>query len=287
MQQSDRQRIEDVIKSNTEKVSVAELAKRNRSVRVISGEKTLALIEAIVDRVIAQRSGEMAAGERAQIVKEAEERIRTASLLQNQTENLVNQLQTEVKKLRGQIKHLMERDKELVGALRRREKRLGRMRETIHSYDAEITRLAKQIQHDAKLIARLEAQEPAAPPAEVDSLRAEITELKSFLVERDQKAGSELEGRFKENLDQTLDKISRTLEAATARPIDSHIEATDVLVAKVFDDEGEMDTNLGRLDVRVSSAEKVSDTLDRLRRLRAKALDGDDEETSEGEEAST
>ena len=255
--------------------------------RVISGEKTIGLIEAIVDRVIAQRSGEMAAGERAQVVKEAEERIRTASLLQNQTENLVGQLQTEVKKLRGQMRHLLTRDKELVNALKRREKRLGRMRETIVSYDAEIVRLAHQVKHDAKLVARFEAAQAAEgvrETAEIEGLRAEMAELKSFLLERDQKAGSDLEGRFKDNLDETLQKITRTLEAATARPIDSSIEATDVLVAQVFDDEAEMESNLDSLDVRVSSAESVSDTLDRLRRLRAKALNDEDEDEDEGED---
>lgn len=274
MQQDDRHRIEDLIRRNTEKVPVGELAARgNRHVRVISGQKTLSLIEAIVDRVIAQRADELAGAERERIVREAEERIRTSSLLQGQTEDLVGRLQEELTVAR-------QRDKELVGALRRREKRLARMRETILSYDQEFQRLASRTKADAALIERLQANQVQEDPG----LRAEVAELKQFLMEREKKAGAHLEGRFQENLDRTLDKISKTLHAATARPLDHAIEATDILIAQVFDDEERMESNLGRLDVRVSSAQTVSGSLERLKRMRAEAL-GPDEE-SDGDAAS-
>jgi hypothetical protein len=83
-------------------------------------------------------------------------------------------------------------------------------------------------------------------------------------------------------MDQTLDKISRTLNAATARPIDSRIEATEALVARLFDRESEMESNLGALDVSVTTAEDgIAKSLERLRRLRG---DFDEDVEDEGVE---
>lgn len=59
-----------------------------------------------------------------------------------------------------------------------------------------------------------------------------------------------LETTFKGALEQALDKITRTMERATARPIEMTGEATDVLLAKMFDvPDGEMTSNLDQLDV--------------------------------------
>jgi enamine deaminase RidA (YjgF/YER057c/UK114 family) len=59
-----------------------------------------------------------------------------------------------------------------------------------------------------------------------------------------------LETNFKGALEQALDKITRTMERATARPIEMNGEATDVLVARMFDvPEHELSSNLDQLDV--------------------------------------
>jgi hypothetical protein len=54
------------------------------------------------------------------------------------------------------------------------------------------------------------------------------------------------------------------------------------MIARIFDRAGEMDTNLSRLDVEVSTAQAgIDQSLARLKRLREQALgDGDAEEAA-------
>jgi hypothetical protein len=88
-----------------------------------------------------------------------------------------------------------------------------------------------------------------------------------------------MEKRFEAGLQKTLDKVSKTLHLATARPEDRPVEATDAMLARIFDRAEEMDTNLSRLDVEVSTARAgIEDSLDRLKRLREQALGDDDPE---------
>jgi hypothetical protein len=78
-----------------------------------------------------------------------------------------------------------------------------------------------------------------------------------------------LESTFKGALEQALDKITRTMERATARPIEMTGEATDVLLAKMFDvPDGEMTSNLDQLDVeqRTSKA-KIAGSVGRLKEM--------------------
>src|SRR6185295_10022956 len=59
-----------------------------------------------------------------------------------------------------------------------------------------------------------------------------------------------LETTFRGALEQALDKIERTMHRATARPIEMTGEATDVVLAKMFDvPDGQMTSNLDQLDV--------------------------------------
>ena len=60
------------------------------------------------------------------------------------------------------------------------------------------------------------------------------------------------------------------MEAATAKPIDVRIEATDVLVDKLFDtDDTELRSNLEHLDVEVKTSKAgIGGNLARLKALR-------------------
>ena len=88
------------------------------------------------------------------------------------------------------------------------------------------------------------------------------------LNERDE----QLEGRFSFQMDQTLDEISRALRVATMKPVDVEVEATDVLVDRIFDQESEMKTNLGILAVEErTSGNGIKGHLARLREARGGA----------------
>lgn len=287
MKDDDRKLLSSVIEQNAQRVTVEELARRgNRHVRVISGTKTLELIEAIVDRTIARRAGELADADRDRIVQEAEQQFRQVSRIQAEAEGLIGQQKAHIQQLQREIQAERAKQKELVLALRRREKRLSNARRTIDSYDGEIERLARQVREDASLIERLKGeieQRQAQLPGLVEGA---VEKILARLSEREASSGTALEDRFRASLDESLDKIRKTLHSATARAVDRPVEATDVLVSKVFDDEDSMDTNLGRLDVHVSTMrEGITSSLDRLRRMREEALAPD--EDSDSAEATT
>ena len=91
----------------------------------------------------------------------------------------------------------------------------------------------------------------------------------------------EMESSFQARLDETLDHIGKALQAATAKPIDRRVEATDVFISKMFDDESVMESNLQNLDLKVSTAKQsISKSLERLKELR-----GSDPEEDPPEEA--
>ena len=98
-----------------------------------------------------------------------------------------------------------------------------------------------------------------------------VTRLIQHMI--DAKAGEDaaMEARFKETLDGALDKIVRTMEAATAKPIEISAEATEVLLDKILDvGHDQMSSNLDRLDVEVSESKSgIAGSLGKLRALRA------------------
>ena len=68
---------------------------------------------------------------------------------------------------------------------------------------------------------------------------------------------------------QSTRKITKTMERATARPIETTGEATDVLLAKMFDmPDVEMTSNLDQLDVEQRTTKaKISDSVGRLNKM--------------------
>jgi len=286
VRREDRDKVADVIESNTRRVSVDELVLRGKShVRIISGTKALELVEAIVDATIARRAGEMADLDRDRIVKEANEQFQRVARIQAEAEGLMARQKELLAQQAARIGELEGRLKRAAGSLKRRERRLTNARQTILNYDGEIERLAAQVRTDARLIDDLRdalkdradeakrlqeaLREGARPDNGVAQLREELAEFKALLRTREEAGTADLQRQFRASLDETLDRVSRTIHAATARPEDRPLEATEALVSRIFDRAGEMDSNLERLDVEVSTTRAdINKSLARLKRLR-------------------
>ncbi len=185
---------------------------------------------------------------------------------------------------------------------------LERMKEALQGKELEVQRLTGE--RDT-LRAELDAaRQQAGESAGVSALRGELAEMKSFLRTLDERAGkvdestvqtllaqlaqresvnsSAMEERFSATLDKTIDQIAKTMAAATARPIDVAVEATDVVVDRLFDLDGEMKTNLEQLDVEVRTSKSgIGGNLARLKAMRmggkASAPEAPPEEPAEGE----
>jgi chromosome segregation ATPase len=286
MQHEDRRSVSDAIESNTRRVTLDDLAREGkRFVRVVSGEKTLQLIEAIVDETIARRAGEIAEVDRTRIVSETSEQFQRVSRIQAEAESLTREQGRIIVEQRERVGELESRVKRAAGSLQRRERRLANARETILNYDTEIDRLAKQVQADADLLARLrEALDDRADEVKrLQGLLATFQEERGRLEDITQKVleklserngttARDLESRFEQTLERTLGKVQRTMARATARPHDRPVEATDALVASIFDESEQMHTNLSRLEVEASTAQDgIAKSLERLRRLRGDA----------------
>jgi len=322
MRQEDRHRVAEVIERNTQRVALGELAAAGKShVRVISAEKTLELIEAIVDKTIALRAGELAEVDRDRVVKEANEQFQRVVRIQADAEALVEQQKEMIASQAARVAALEQAIRKAASVAKRHEKRLGNARETIVSYDQEIERLAAQVRRDAEVIEDLRkgleerasevaglrdllrgltAETEARAAEGVTALRSELAEMKALLQtgapsgtvdtllerlsEREAASTERLEQRFEEGLKKTLDKVSKTLHLATARPLDRPVEATDAMLARIFDRADEMDSNLSRLEVEASTAKAgIEGSLDRLKRLKEQALgEGDAEEAAPG-----
>jgi len=228
------------IESHTELVSLERLAAEGkRQVRVISGEKALALIEAVVGQALAERGGD----DRAALVRDAAEQFEKLAGQQAEKEAVIKQLEERVRRLEKMV--------------RRRDRRLENARQTILSYDAEIQRLADRLKVESKW-----------------------EELREMLASQGATKATDLEERFRSAMNEAVERLGKTLQAAATRPIDNSIEATDALVARLFDRPDELDSNLGGLDVEVTTAgDGIGDSLARLRAMR-EALDEKQQETA-------
>jgi hypothetical protein len=103
----------------------------------------------------------------------------------------------------------------------------------------------------------------------VAELHGEFTALAARIDRSAAVQSDSLETNFKSALEQALDKITRTMERATARPIESNVEATEVLVARMFDvPEHEMSSNLDQLDVEQRRTKSgTAKSVDRLKAM--------------------
>lgn len=80
---------------------------------------------------------------------------------------------------------------------------------------------------------------------------------------------------FRGALDDALDQITKVMQSATARPIDISVEATDVLLDKIFDaGDDEIRSNLDDLEVDERSGSGIAGSLGKLRALNDPSKNG-------------
>jgi hypothetical protein len=98
---------------------------------------------------------------------------------------------------------------------------------------------------------------------------AAVRALRDEIERRATVQSGSLESTFKDALDKAIDQIERTMARATARPIETSGEATEVLLSKIFDGpDGEVTSNLDQLEVEERRSKgSISKSLDRLKRM--------------------
>ncbi len=96
-----------------------------------------------------------------------------------------------------------------------------------------------------------------------------VSALREHLAQNAAAQAGELATSFKGALEKALDKITKTMQAATARPIETNVEATDALLSKIFDaPDDEMSSNLDELDVEQRRSHRsIGTSVDRLKRM--------------------
>ena len=219
-----------------------------------------------------------------------------AALVERELES--KRLQSELETLQRRASEDAERLAEVSETLKQRDLEIERMRgerETLQSELAAVREAAGDTQAVTgfrdelsamrEYLTSMEARAEAKDEATMSALIQKLEEQTSVDAHN-------IEERFSGTLDDALDKITRTMAAATAKPIDFVVEATDVLVDKLFDmEETEMSTNLDKIEIEEkSSKSSIARNLEALRKMRgaAKADDADEkagEEESEEERA--
>lgn len=204
----------------------------------------------------------------------------------------IAQYDREIERLAGQVKEDAALIDQLRSQLHIREQELGRVRGLLDTLSQEMSaaRARSDTEHASIIELRgelgqmktflqtLEERRPHVTGADVEAMLDRITQK-----EADAKA--QLEQRVHGKLNDTLDRIGKDLRLATARPIDRPVEATDVYISKVFDDEAAMECNLQALDVQATTAKQsISQSLERLKRLRSQASEALEEDSGEQQE---
>ncbi len=174
--------------------------------------------------------------------------------------------------------------------LRRLQTRQAKTRESLKSREAEVERLSANL---ASVTEQLEEAQATIEDAQQSTESAAVTEIRESLLElRDAvSAGNGKQGLDQENLNslldslgerdmvlenrlgdqmsQTMAEISRSVRAATASPIEVNLEATDVLVDRLFDQESEMETNLDSISMQeLGGGEVITGNLELLKATR-------------------
>jgi len=158
-------------------------------------------------------------------------------------------------------------------------RRLGATQRALASSRRELTNrsgspeVAREVHELRELVTEIAARPPGI---DTDTLAA----LMDRLTDRDASAAEDMEKRFRERMEETLSDVTRALSLATARPIDTAVEATDVLIAQLFDHDDELGTNLDVLAVEeLNGGQSIADNLERLRAARGQAVEDEDSET--------
>jgi len=167
-------------------------------------------------------------------------------------------------------------------ALEAREREVARLTDDLAAARAaagkadDVKRLEDQLGQMQQFLRALDEKSSGANEATVAALVEQLSTKQAVDTQA-------LEAKFNQTLDASLEKFTKTVEAATAKPIDIVVEATDVLVDKIFDTPAEqMSTNLDDLEVDQRKSKRgIGGTLAALRAMRQGK--GKGKEPAEGE----
>ncbi len=207
----------------------------------------------------------------------------------------------------------------IAGYDREMERLAGQVKEDatlIHQLRTQLNDRERELGHVKGLLEALSQEVAAAragrgsEPEGMSELRSQFAEMKTLLeslgshgnqedrsavqamlekISQNQVATeAQMEDHLRNNLNHTLDKIDQALRVASTRAIDRPVEATDIYVSKIFDDDIEMESNLSALDIQATTAKQsISDSLERLKRLRSQASRAIEQDAQEDQEEST
>ncbi|HEX5137141.1 MAG TPA: hypothetical protein VFY93_09225 [Planctomycetota bacterium] len=155
-------------------------------------------------------------------------------------------------------------------ALEAREREVARLTEDLAAARAaagkadDVRKLEEQLSQMHQFLRVLDERSAGANEATVQALVEQLSHKQTLDTQS-------LEAKFNQTLDASLEKFTKTVEAATAKPIDIVVEATDVLVDKIFDTPADqMSTNLDSLEVDQKKSKRgIGGNLAALRAMRA------------------
>jgi len=167
-------------------------------------------------------------------------------------------------------------------ALEAREREIARLTEDLAAARAaagkadDVRKLEEQLGQMQQFLHALDEKSSGANEATVAALVAQLSQKQAMDTQA-------FEAKFNETIDASLEKISKSVELATSKPIDIVVEATDVLVDKIFDTPADqMSTNLDDLEVDQRKSKRgIGGSLAALRAMRAGK--GKGKEPAEGE----
>ncbi|MHC4136647.1 MAG: hypothetical protein ACYS0K_16940 [Planctomycetota bacterium] len=244
----------------------------------------------LVERMKAEKGAAVGRQEKAvtkmqERAQKADERVSALADAKLRADERVEQAEKDLKAAHAQRDEAVHKAQEQEKAVHQLEMGLENAKGTVENAQREIKRLQGEL---------AEAREKAGQTDAVAALQGQLAQMHQFLATLDERSGGvdeatmtalleqlsqretmstqELEERFNASLDASLDKITKTMEAATAKPIDIVVEATDVLVDKLFDGDYAMTTNLDELEVDKRTSRKgIAGNLAALRKMRGSA----------------
>ncbi len=168
-------------------------------------------------------------------------------------------------------------------ALEAREREVARLTEDLAAARAaagkadDVKKLEDQMAQMHQFLRALDEKSSGANEATVAALVEQLSTKQAVDTQA-------LEAKFNQSLDASLEKFSKSVELATAKPIDIVVEATDVVVGKIFDMPlDQMSTNLDELEVEQKTSKRsIGGSLAALRAMRQGK--GKGKEPAEGEE---
>jgi len=241
-----------------------------------------------------------------QALEEAQASLRESQEQQQQAVGTIRQLNRRLANARETILNYDQEFDRFVVQIKENTVLIEQLRLELQDREHELGRVKGLMEALGEEVSTARARGDAEPGG-MNDLRGELAEMKTFLkslegrgsqavgpmieamlekIAQKQTAGaSELEDRFHSKLSDTLDKIDQSIRRATSRAIDRPIEATDVYISKIFDDDASMESNLHNLDIQATTAKQsILNSLDRLKQLRNQATRAMEENSGEGQQ---